>query len=143
MTQPQYIATRASFVDKSEALPSHIRRLHRNRYQFGYKSPSVRPRETQTSLTSEPGSAGRFASRYPISSHRRLRCPRASNSWQCSASLPPLLPVQAGKPKMTLWSLTQSPSLLSLLSQVSSSKRLPGQACAPVPPLILLHVEDE
>ena len=143
MTNPQYLVVGRGSVGKFEALPSHIRRLHRARYQFENRSHSVFSREPQTSLTSEPGSAGRFASRYPISSHRRLRCPRASNSWQCSASLPPLQPAQAGKPKMILWSLTQSPSRVSLPSQASSSKRVPGQAYAPVPPLILLHAEDE
>lgn len=143
MTHPQHLAAQHASVDKFEALPSHIRRLQRSRYQFENKSLSVPSREPQISLTSEPGSAGRSASRYPIPSHRRLRCPRASNSWQCSASLPPLRPAQAGKPKMTLWSLTQSPSRPSLPSQASSSKRLLGQAFAPVPHLILLHAEDE
>ncbi len=142
--EPQHLATVWASVDGFEALPSHIRRLNDARYQCADKSPNLASREPEISLTSEPRRRGHIASCRFIPSHRRLRCPRASNSWRWLALLPPLQLAQAGRPKTSSWSLTQSPSRLSRYTQANSSNDLSGQACAPVPtPLILLHVEDE
>lgn len=133
---PQYLAGYLAAVDKSDALESQNRRSTFGTYQLLFKSLNVPPRNTQVSLTPEPGRIRHVAVSRPIVSNRRHRCPRVSNSWQCSAWLPPLPPAQAGSQKKSTWLLIPSPSRLSPYTQASTSKPLPEQAPTPAPHLL-------
>lgn len=129
--QPQYVELLRMYAGCSEALASQNCRSEIDTYQFGLGSPNVHSRNTPVSLTLETGRTRHIAVWRPIVSNRRLRCPRASNSWQYSAWLPLFPPAQAGRQKKN--TLLPSPSRLSPYIQANTSNRLSGQARAPVP----------
>ncbi len=134
--KPQYMGGNPLSCKEIEALESHSRRLMRIRYQWQITSCNVPSRNTQVSLTSESGCARHEAVPRPINNDRRLKCQRALNCWQHSALLRPSRLAQAARlTKNTLW-LHPSPSRLSQLTQVSTSKTprgsAAGQAFAPV-----------
>lgn len=130
--QPQYLGPGRAGAAKIEALESHCRRLLAHRYVFDGIRFMVRPRNTQVSLTSNEGLVRHEAVPGPVHRNRRRRCQRASNSWYPSALSPRLPHAQVARPKKnTLW-LSQSPSRLSLHTQVNTSKPDLRQACGPV-----------
>lgn len=128
----QYIAARPRRGRRSDALASHSRRLAQPQYHSLRLSNNNVLRNTHVYLTSESGCVRHFVVPCPTNSNRRLRCLRASNCLQCSASLPPSQHAQADRPKKNTLLLTQSLSRLSQHTQASTSNCLQGQAFAPV-----------
>ena len=149
--QPQHLAAQCSCECSIEALPSQTRRLHRAGYVFAADCSMVTSRTTQVFLTSVTVRVRQFNDARTTHTDRRLRCQRASNSWQPLVSSPLLLPVRPARPKKNMLLSSPSPSRLSQHTQVSTSKRTPdrpfapdqheksGQAVAPVPPHIQMQ----
>lgn len=129
--RPQYVADHLSPCGQNDALESQNSRLRVKPYQMKGDWTMVPSRNTQVSLTSEPGRARHFAAQRPLDRNRRHRCPRASNSLQRSALSPQSQHVQAASPTKNTWWLSQNPSRLSQHTQVSTSKPDTGQAFAP------------
>lgn len=131
--QAQYVAIQRSPFGQNDARTPQTARFKGGRYQMNTFSRMFRTRNTQVSLTSEPGFARHEAVPGPFETNRRHRCQRASNSWQQSVSSPLLALVQAGRPTRNTWWLSQSPSQSSQHTQASTSKLAPEQARATAP----------
>ena len=131
--QPQHLAQLSSRAHPNEALASQVCRLPNVQYFFGTDCFMVRARNTQVSLTSETGRVRQFQNARPTHIDRRHRCQRASNSWQPSVSSPLLPHVHPARQKKSMSWSSPSPSRSNLRTQVSTSKRISGQAIAPVP----------
>lgn len=135
--QPQHLAVHFSCGQNTAAFASQPQPLQRAGYVFASDYLMVPARNTQVSLTSVTGRARQFNNARATHIDRRLRCQRASNSWQPLVSSPLLLPVHQARPKKNMLLSSPSPSRLSQHTQVSTSKLAPGQAYAPVPTPIL------
>jgi hypothetical protein len=129
--QPQHLAPRPLANGTTAALSSHFRRLKCDPYATQFNYGNIAPRNTQVSLTSNPGSYWHEAVPDPSNSDRRLRCPRASQCWPHSALSQPLRHAHQSSRKNMLW-LHPSQSRLSQYTQASTSKTCRGQAHAPV-----------
>lgn len=139
MMQPQYLAAECSSVCSIEALPSQVRRLRKAGYVFKADYPIKASRNTQVSLTSVTVRVRQFNDARTTHIDRRLRCQRASNSWQPLASSPLSLPVRPARQKKNTLLSSPSPSRLSQYTTASTSKTVPEQASAPAPSPVALQ----
>lgn len=127
---PQHLAAQPQSATATAALESHFRRLGSSPYAMAMNCSKVTARNTDVSLTSNPGSSWHEAVSDPLNSDRRLRCQRASNYWPHSALSQPFQLAPQSSRKNTSW-LHPSPSRLSPYTQVSTSNTFRGQARAP------------
>ena len=138
--RPQHLARPACKVSQIEALPSQTRRLIDTGYASSPLSTMVQTRNTEVSLNSETGRVRQYNNARPPYSNRRLRCQRASNSWQPLVLLPLCPHVRPDSQTRNSSWLSPSPSQLSQHTPANTSKRNLGQASASAPHRSLIAI---